>query len=194
MDRRLMDSGVPRARVVIATRATRQVAANVLRDAGDLILTRGHERVPSCDWPWDRDGWEPKPGCALDIANAMSLARFGVYAKGLWGGKHWRLQDQAYGIAYHRLFTHLMREHRSNVCGWNEVVPRARDVVATLWAVGDRVIDRHVDVPARVRVHVAELDRMVADGSCPYPLTEPALDAAPVVVPDVVPAEWVARS
>ena len=39
----------------------------------------------------------------------------------------------------------------------------------------------------------AELERMVADGSCPYPLTEPALDAAPVVVPDVVPAEWVAR-
>lgn len=182
--------------LILTRPATKRAAAAVLRGAGDLILTRGHRDIPSSSWTGPVG-----PSFPIDVAGAMCLTRFGVNATGGWAGKHWRLQDRPYRLAHDTLSGYLMAAHHSDVCGWNRAVPRARDVIAVLWAVAEDlhagphpVAPRGAPTRDRVRLYVARLDRMVADGSCPYPLTEPTHGAAPVVVvPDVVPAEWVAR-
>ena len=172
---------------MIALTATRREAAAVLRGAGALILTRGHERTPAHAWHWD-----PLPHHALDIANAMSLTRFGVYARGGWIGKHWRCQDRPYGLAHDRLLRYLMDHHHSDVCGWNAAVPRGRDVVAALFGVAEDVhpgdnplIPGRAPVAARVDAWLRWVEDRIEAGD----LRPPGLvvdDPAPVAAPDVV--------
>lgn len=112
----------------------RREAAGILRGAGHLILERGVEPTPANAW-----SWTPEPGCAVDIANAMSLTRFGVYATGGWAGKYWRCQDRPYGIAHDRLLRYLWAEHGCDVCSFNSAAERGRDVAAALLGVAEDV-------------------------------------------------------
>lgn len=163
---------------------TRRQAAEVLRGAARLILERGLEPTPAHAWRWT-----PNPGCAVDVANAMSLTRFGVYATGGWQGKAWRCQDRPYRVAHDRLLQYLMGHHHSDVCGWNAAVPRAREVVAVLFGVaedlhrGDApIVAGRVPVLARVEAWRREIDRRVDSGV----INPPGLRPEDVVLTGVV--------